>query len=182
MRAEAAILQRVPRHLNTDIESMAACTVLSCRLFIASVMSHLTMKLQPVDSAPMEPVLAIRYCSFDETPLKLRALNTESTKGKQTRDTMEETQVWKLYQVHVEFGCLMLDKQRGRHQLLRIPLLCPLQCADHGTAEVCVTWKNICISSGCLVVSFHTWPQLWTHDTCNVHDYTLFFFAKSSSS
>jgi hypothetical protein len=147
--AEARLLDNSAHDWRDNIMLAASALHFGSRLWIGSFISNI---LSNVRANIFKPISSVMWGMYDETPLRMRALigdgervspeqvslvvgtlpATSSTHGPAPK---LEPAVCKIFQAAFSISIVVQVVSTQRYLVFRVPMLCPLQMADHGTGE-----------------------------------------------
>lgn len=142
--AEAKLLEHHYQDVREDINLSAAALHFGSRLWIGSLLGHL---IGAIDRKELALICTIMFGMYDETPLKMRVPTDDTKRHPEQTPALagasapaaaslrSESSVCKIFQGSFSIAVVVKVGATGKHILMRIPLLAPLQMADHGTAE-----------------------------------------------
>lgn len=150
---EASMVSFPRTHLPEEVQALASFVHFACRGWAASLFSHL---LTEISSQEVAPISAIWTFMSDETSLPLTAqiwtsqrmspdeASWQHVPGRRRAEKVEQDAAVKIIQS--EFSVCLLFRVVKTQRLVawHIPFPCPLQCADHASAETLLAaWREV---------------------------------------
>jgi hypothetical protein len=106
-------------------------------MYVGSVISHLTTD---IEAGLLEPICAITYMLYDETPLPMsirskKGPSADWKKSQRQRAGRLEKQLLKIVQSEAQIVFCVRAVSDGEHFSVSCPLVCQLRAVDTATGE-----------------------------------------------